>query len=182
MGNLRRVMSTQQTRAKKFLPTPEKKVVDLMIETTALEVPATSMVRFVDSDGVKGLIALCLASGHKREEVAKMIGLEISEINGMVTNEDIMKARRRMPNAVIEAAEQKVMRDLLNGQVTEETSRADMIVTRRRKLQIDAHAEVRMSETDEEKQEREKKLLGRFGVDRQKGAVIEAEIVKEEKK
>jgi len=106
-----------------------------------------------------------------------MIGLSIAEINSMVDDVDIASALRRMPEAVANLADQVVMRDLLKGEVTEKTARADMISSRRRKIAIDAHAEKRVDESASKKQlkAKEDNVTNRFGVDRKEGKVIDVE-------
>jgi hypothetical protein len=135
------------------------------IENSIAEVPAASSVRFVSNKGVRHVAAICLAAGYKREEVAQILGMEIGELNEMVTNEDVQAATKDVGDAVIQAADQLVLRNLLAGAVTEETQRADMISSRRKKLTLDASAEARSIVKDSEglRKKREDYLERRFG-------------------
>jgi len=167
----------QKNKMKKFIPKEVLKDNAVLVRARKLAVPATSIVKFVDYDGIKGVVALCLASGNTVQKVSEMIGLSIAEINSMVDDVDIASALRRMPEAVANLADQVVMRDLLKGEVTEKTARADMISSRRRKIAIDAHAEKRVDESASKKQlkAKEDNVTNRFGVDRKEGKVIDVE-------
>jgi len=138
----------------------------LGVEQAIAEVPNASMVRFVSEDGVKHVASICLAAGYKREETALMLGMALGELNMLVTDDDIKSAVKDVNRAVVAAADQKVLRDLLRGEVSDETNRADLIASRRKKLVLDASAEARniVKDTEELQKKRERYLNKRFGV------------------
>lgn len=120
-------------------------------------------------------MAICVAAGYTREEAAAALKIDVTDFNSMVKPEDVRTALKDLPNAVVNAADQKVMKDLLQGNVSSTTDIADRISQRRKKLLLDlydANTGVRKdSKALEEK--REDELKRRFGVDRQKGEVID---------
>jgi hypothetical protein len=136
------------------------------VEQSIAEVPAASTVRFVSEDGIKHVAAICLAAGYKREETALILGMALGELNLLVSDMDIKAAVKDVNKAVVAAADQKVLRDLLKGEVTDETNRADLIASRRKKLVLDASAEARniVKDTEELQKKREQYLNKRFGV------------------
>lgn len=152
---------------------PPEDLVALSKEVVGME--GVKRIRFMHLGGLKNILAICLAAGYHPDEVAAMAKMDISDLNSLVTKEDVKAAMTGMPEAIALAADQLVMRDLITGKATEETGRADMIATRRRKTVLDASAEGRELRREDEELEgrREKHLKDRFGVDRQKGKVID---------
>jgi hypothetical protein len=92
--------------------------------------------------------------------------MALGELNLLVSDMDIKAAVKDVNKAVVAAADQKVLRDLLKGEVTDETNRADLIASRRKKLVLDASAEARniVKDTEELQKKREQYLNKRFGV------------------
>jgi hypothetical protein len=123
-------------------------------------------IRFMDVDGLKGVVSLCRAAGYSPTETGAFLGMEPSDVNSLVTEADIKRALRRMPDAVRMAADQIVMQDLLQGEVTDRTERADRIVDRRTKHAISAHQEKRedRKESKELQEMRKRHWKDRFGV------------------
>lgn len=151
------------------------------MEEVAIKDPAVTKFRFVPMEGVSNLLALALAAGYKREEVAAMAGLDTAELVHFVTMDDVNRMKKEMPDAIVNAANQKVMRDFLVDGVDENTERADRIAARRLKLKLDASAEVRelRREHGDLQERREKHLRSRFGVDRKTGEAIDVEATEE---
>jgi hypothetical protein len=176
-----RTLTRQKNRRNDYVPTG----VELKETTVALtkqidELPGVSEIKFMDIRGLKSIIALAIAAGYKREEVAAMAQMDPGDINAMVTEDDIKRAAREMPDAVIHAADQVVMRDLLTGHVDERTSRADLIAHRRRKLVLDARSDAREQRKEHAAltEKREQHYEQRFGVKREKE--VEAEVIEDE--
>lgn len=171
---LKRVRSTvmriksEARRRKALVP----KSVDLKESTVAVRKAVdvsqgVSVVRFMDMEGLKGVIAICRAAGYTPDETAAMVGMDPNEVNSLVSDADIRRAAARMPDAVRMAADQIVMRDLLAGEVTDRTEKADRIVDRRTKHAIAAHAEKREDRKTSVELEtmRKKHWQDRFGVE-----------------
>jgi len=142
------------------------------------EMEGVTAIRFMHLGGLKKIIAISIAAGYTREETAAALKIEVTDLNSMVSNDDIKEAVRALPNAVIAAADQKVMRDLLGDNVTPTTAIADTISHRRKKLIIDAHAESRVGtkESIALQEKREEETAKRFGVDRKKGEIIDVDV------
>jgi len=159
---------------------PQEDLVALSHIDTGME--GVSRIRFMHLGGLKNVLAICLAAGYRPDEVAAMAQMDVTDLTSLVSKEDIKAAVREMPEAITMAADQMVMRDLLKGEATEMTSRADLIASRRRKTALDVSAEVReiRRESSELRERREKHLVDRFGVDRQKGETIDVEADKKE--
>lgn len=141
------------------------------VEMQIAEVPAASKVRFVTAEGIRHVAAICLAAGYKREETAEILGMEIGELNSLVSNEDVKAAVKDVSRAVIQAADQMVLRHLLAGVADDTTNRADLIASRRKKLVLDASAEARnvAKDTDELQRKREAYIKKRFGITQESG-------------
>jgi len=169
-------MQVQRDRVKKgkgLMPPTKSEIAETFVgvETAIAETPAASVIRFVSQDGIKHVAAVCLAAGYKREETAQMLGLTLGELSLMVTNEDVVAAVGNVNKAVVAVADQKVLRDLLAGSITDDTNRADLIATRRKKLALDASAEARnlVKDSEELQRKRENYLNKRFGYDTKQG-------------
>lgn len=123
--------------------------------------------------GLKHILAAACAI-YKREEVAVMAGMELAALNTMIGPEAIKEARKAIPEAIKNLADDKVYKDLASGMVTKETEMADRISARRIKLAIDLHREGRETERDDEaiQKQRERDLKERFKVDRATGVEI----------
>ena len=140
------------------------------------QVRGASVLRFMDGSGLKSLLALCLAAGMTPEETAALGKMDISSLNDLVSVEDVKEARKQMPEAIVHAANQIVLKDLLEGEITDRTEKADRIVDRRVKQGLKAHGEKRKDRREEDRalsEQRRKHAAQRFGVP------IEAEVVEE---
>lgn len=94
--------------------------------------------RFVQADGIMDICAMLRAAGYSVQEISeKLPGVDISLI-ASVTSEMIREKRKQFADAIILAADQKVYHDMVKGEVTPETIRAEKIAQGRRKLILDA--------------------------------------------
>ena len=178
------IVARQKTMRKKSLakkvkpPKPMKrKDVTALVKIGELDVKDLSMVKYIPIEGIRNVLAICLASGYTKEEVAAQVGVTVPELNGIVTDKSIANARRVLPEVIMAMADGKVLRDLMEGDITENTARADMIAARRRKTFIDQNQEGRNDRKDHEalEEQRDERHKERFGVDRKKGKVIDIE-------
>lgn len=165
-----------------------KKVVERMAmkmvvkdDTVALEqtvdcAGTPRILKLMPLGGLAKVLALCVAAGHTREEVANMVKMEISEFNRLIPNDLVKEAAHDLPQAITHLANGIVFRDLLSGVLTNQTKEADQIVARRTKVAVDVSRETRERSkfTEELEEKREAELASRFGVDRKKGETIDA--------
>lgn len=94
--------------------------------------------KYVQADTVLEMIASLMASGYTKDEIAKRTSFSTDLINA-VTPDHVKAVKRLIPNAIVDALEQKVYRDLIDtGAVTQEMERADRMISRRRKNYLDA--------------------------------------------
>lgn len=122
---------------KKVLPLQEAVAeMDLAIAQAHYEEEGFTSVRYVPATGVLQIVALCRAAGYSKKEVCEELQLEPQIVN-QVTSEMVAMTRKRMPEAIVLAADKKVLRDLIEGDVGKSTNTADLIALRRRKLQLD---------------------------------------------
>lgn len=135
------------------------------------------LLKLLPLGGLKNILALCVAAGHSRDEVAAMAKMTPSEFNALVTRADVTAAAKEMPNAITHLANGIVLRDLMNGEVTNTTKEADMIVARRSKVAVEVSKETRERTkfSEELEKKREDDVAKRFGIDRKKGEVIDAD-------
>jgi len=176
-SDMRRASVKKYKKEEEFISNKDIKNDMVAVRDTQNEMEGVATIRFMHLGGLKKIIAICIAAGYKREETAAALKIDVTDLNSMVSDEDIKEAVRALPNAVIAAADQKVMRDLLKDTVTPTTAIADMISQRRKKLIIDAHAEGRVGtkESASLQEKREEDVAQRFGVDRKKGETINVE-------
>ena len=162
----------------------EKMAMDMAIkdDTIALEqtvecIGSPRLLKLMPLGGLKNVLALCVAAGHSREEVANMVKMDVSEFNALITNQDVKDAAKEMPNAIVHLANGMVLRDLMQGVVTPMTKEADQIAARRSKVAVEVSKESRERTkfSDEVERKRESDLEKRFGINRLKGEVIDAD-------
>lgn len=174
----------QSLKKHKFVPTNEAVRKESVLVTQEQLVTANaSVLRFVPMGGIKKALSLVRAAGYTPDETAAIFNMKPEDVNAMATPEDIKAARREIPEAVRAAADGYVLRDLMAGHVGATTEIADRISARRTKLVLDMSAEQRALQREDKvvEDKREDDMAARFGVDRKKGEVIEAEVVKERK-
>ena len=172
----------QWKRKHKFIPSNvEVAKQSVLVEQEKLAVPNFSVLRYVPMDGMKKAIALVRAAGYTPDETAAIFNMKPEDINAVATPEAIKAARREVPDAVRQAADAYVLHDLMKGEVSENTERADRISARRAKVVLEVSAESRALQKEDEmlEKKREEEMANRFKVDRKNGQVID---VVEEKK
>jgi hypothetical protein len=173
-----KLLSVGQIRrnSKKLMTAVDIKNDTVMLEKRIEETATASIIRLMPIGGLKNVLALCIAAGYTRDQVAGMVQMEPAELNALITSEDVKEAAMDMPKAITHLANGIVMRDLLNGMVTPMTKEADMIAHRRTKVAVDVSKETReRSKFDDVVfEQKESELTKRFGVDRKKGEVIDA--------
>lgn len=163
-------------------PTTETRRQDCaIIQTRSQELGSPGKVSVISLAGFKRLLSASLAI-YRPEEVAVFAGMELTDLNSLVTVEDIAEARKMVPEAIRVLANQRVLRDLSQGVVNQDTDLADRIAARRAKTAIDMHKEMRETEKEDDAvtKKREDDIRKRFGVDRGTG-YVEVKEVKEEK-
>jgi hypothetical protein len=156
----------------------------IVVEEAVKDVPGACVLRTMDAAGVKFLMALYLASGYTKDELCVLLGVSRDMINNLVTEQDIMDAGRKTPEAIVKLANSIVFKDLATGEITKRTVEADQIVARRTKAAVSVASEVRAREkaSPARTQQQESHIRERFGVDRSKGAIIEGQAEEKEEK
>ena len=149
----------------------------VMVEQKMDAAASPSIIKLMPIGGLRNVLALCVASGYTRDQVAAMVQMDVTEMNALVTEEDVKAAALDMPRAITHLANGIVMRDLMNGVVTAMTKDADMIAHRRTKVAVDVSQESRKRSKfdDEILAKKEESIVTRFGVDRQKGEAVNAD-------
>jgi len=110
---------------------------ELAVAESDFDAHGVTTVRFIPFEGVKDNIAAMLASGFSRVEVCDKLQVG-SETVALITSEDIERMRRKLPEAIVQAADARVMKDLIEDNVDGNTERADRIAGRRRKIYLAA--------------------------------------------
>ena len=94
--------------------------------------------KYVQANTVLEMIAALMASGYTKDEIVKRTSFSMDLINA-VTPEHVITMKRMIPEAILDALEQKIYKDLTDtGVVTLDMERADRMVSRRRKNYMDA--------------------------------------------
>lgn len=157
----------------------------MAVEEAQESTPGMSLVRLVPSLGLKNLVALCMMAGYTKAEIAKFLRMDEGDL-GDINKDDLSNARKDMAKSIVLLADQKVLKDFLEGNVTDRTEMVDRIVARRMKTAIDMHAEERESSRilpDPVRDvDSDRRLAERFGVDRQAGVLVDVEIKKKKRK
>jgi hypothetical protein len=149
----------------KVIPLPALKEEHVVLEDAVKGLTDTSVIRFIPMDGIRKVVALTYAAGYKEEEIAAMLKIPLESLRDMkISDDEIKEIRKSVPNAIVKLADQVVLKDLLGQDVTDRTSRADLIASRRRKLTLDASEQQRKEDLALQKQ-RADHLSQRFGVD-----------------
>jgi hypothetical protein len=111
----------------------------IMVAQAEFEEEGVVEILYMPMNGIIENIAMLLAAGLTRQDVCKKLSIE-PELVAKVRTVDINRMRRKLPEAIAMAADQKVMSDLVQGTVSDATNRADLISNRRRKMAVDVHA------------------------------------------
>ena len=123
--------------------------------------------RFVQGGELLNIIATMRASGKTVKEIHEKAGISIETIN-RVTPEMVRAAKRNFPEAIINAADQKVYHDLIEDKIDKSTLAAEKIASGRRKVEIDvvrAAAKLGKKPKASDLEEMERRLNERFGLE-----------------
>jgi len=107
---------------------------------------------------------MLLCAGYDKKEIKKKFPKVDVSLIEQVDQSRMQKMKRKVPNAIIDAADKKVLKDLLDGSVDGATTKADLIAHRRRKVNLEA-AKLMKDKPDmplSEEKEKRKKLEDRF--------------------
>lgn len=130
--------TTNKKKARaKFLQRRREEEDKLAVETEVLD-KGVRMFRFVPSDTVKNMCSALVASGYTHAEVGEKLGLPVEVVRQHATTDMVTKMRRSLPELIVEAGNQRVYKDMLDGMVTDTTIATDKIVERRQKTMIEA--------------------------------------------
>lgn len=122
--------------------------------------------RFVQEDGILNIIASLLASCYTKAEIADILKID-AEIINRVTPEMVAAMKKKIPEAIIQAANAKVMQAMMTGDIDKTTMAAHKIATDRMKLVISAESVRQRRERQllpSEIEEKEKGYADKFGV------------------
>ncbi len=179
-----RTRNREIKKRKALVVSPEEVKEDVVAVTLVQDEEQTGadLIKFMDLKGIKFLLAVCIASGYSRPKTAELVGMDVTDMNQLVTEDDVRAAKKAVPNAIEMAADKIVLDDLMEGAAFESTNRADLISTRRKKLKLDALNKIK--EIEEEKddvptEKVEQSIRERFGVDRKEGKVVDVEVEEE---
>ena len=137
---------------------------------------------FVDADCMLDIVAMLLCAGYEKKDIKKKFPKLDIKLIDKVDNNRMQKMKRKVPDAIIDAADKKVLRDLIDGEVTGSTTKADLIAHRRRKINIEKAKVIaggRGNLLPSQEREKEKKLKDRFGFEK-KPIDVKAEEIKDE--
>jgi leucyl aminopeptidase len=171
-GLRRLALQTREKKGASFVAKAEKEIQKDMIAIAEkhYEILGATQFRFIQADGILDIVATLRACGYTADEIAKRIAVD-RQIIDQVTPEQINKKRRQFGDAILMAADQRVYKDLIAGDVSVETERADRIAGRRRKILIDAVRAAKHGINDPTRQltpaeveEKQKTYKDRFGV------------------
>lgn len=137
----------------------------LIVAQQHFDTEAIVKVRFVQERSIRKVLASMLAAGYSRQETADLLEMEIELVNS-IREDEITEIKSLIPKMIIQAADQKVFKDLISDKVDENTERVDRIVARRRKLVLDALGAGKKSTDPVVRQEAETKYRSLFGVER----------------
>jgi DNA-binding transcriptional MerR regulator len=132
----RRALAKAKKREKEI---PLKDTLDetkVEIAQAHYEEEGITKTRFIPFEGILDIIAVLRAAGYSIKEVCAKLRVE-PQIVQKVTQADVARMRRRLPEAITMAADKKVMFDLAEGEVDKDTERADRIAARRRKQALE---------------------------------------------
>jgi len=120
---------------------------------------------FIEADSILDIIAMLMCAGYEKKEIKKKFPKLDIKLIEQVDNARIQKMKRRVPDAIIDAADKKVLKNLIDGEVDGSTTKADLIAHRRRKINLEAAKFVLPDSKSDPAKEREKrdKLKERFG-------------------
>jgi hypothetical protein len=137
VGKLRR----QRQSAKRFVPEEFRGTGPdaLLVPEEKIEGTECTVLHWVNPDEYRLYLASLFAAGLSLREVSEKSGLSELKITQMVTKRDIAQARKKIPfGLILDAADAKVYRDLIEDKITKETAIADQIASRRRGLGLEA--------------------------------------------
>jgi len=153
----------------------DKKVGEKMalLEQRVKEHPRISLLKFVPVGGLQNILAMAVAAGYTREQVAELCETPLDVVNDLVTEEVLENVAHNIPKAIVRLADLRVYQDLLKGDLTDTTDLADKIATRRRKLVVDLMKKTPGAKPDDTVKDIqaiadniESSIKERFGVDR----------------
>lgn len=147
-----------------------------LLEQKIKEHPRISLLKYVPVGGLQNILAMAVAAGYTREQVAELCETPLDVVNELVTDEVLLNVSHKIPEAIVRLADLRVYRDLVKGDLDETTDLADKIAGRRRKLVVDLmkkNPNVRPDDTVKDIQaiaeNVESSIKDRFGVDRKGG-------------
>lgn len=173
---LRRATKRMKRKELSFLTKKEVDEAVLLIEETPKKACTTRTTALIvaDPNGLVEDALLWLAVGKGFAEVATRTGLPESYLRERITSDMIRAKAKSMEEEVSILANQKVVRDLMEDNVTKTTEMADKIVERRRKGYATLSAERRAA-----KGESEKDIAARY--EKQYGVTIDTEEANEDR-
>ena len=131
------VLSKKRNMEKKLPMRKEEQKGIIEIEQLRYEAEGITHVRFVQAEAVLDIVAHMRAAGYTKQEIIDKTGFDEALVN-KVTPSMITRMRQVFNESIVRAADQKVYHDLIEGNISNATVRADNIATKRRKLVIDA--------------------------------------------
>lgn len=124
-----------------ILGTQETDIV--MVQKQELKQPGFSIVQVVPKTGLQKILGSMVVAGETREAIAKMMSMELPDVNRILDNMDLEEQEGMMDRTVIALANNKVMNDLATGKIDDTTKTAESILIGRKKLKVDQSKEVR---------------------------------------
>ena len=186
-GRKRLVLYIQKVRLRKTLDkkkllTPRERNRDMFaVVSKKFDMDNVEAVHFIRMEGMTNLVATLFAAGYSMKKMEMITGLTSSQMRDMVTQEDVRRMSARTSEFIVKAADRRVLRDILAGELSKETEMVDKIAARRRGVELEAFKIAKTSSSELSAAEREvieKRQENLFGI-RKPGDVIDAEVVAE---
>ena len=124
-----------------FLGSSERDLV--MMEKEELKTPGVSVVQVVPKHGTQLVIGGLVVSGVPRDEIASILNMDLTELNGIVDGLDLENQQKILNDAIQAISSGMVVKDLVKGVISQQTMDANKIAMSRKKVQIEESREVR---------------------------------------
>ncbi len=108
--------------------------------------------------------SILIAAGFSTEETAKRCGMPEEWVASAVTPDMVAADRKTLDERIVELADGKVLRDLLDDKTDETTEKVDKIAERRRKLKLDKVTAAKDMMSAEDKARLSGDIAARFGL------------------
>jgi len=141
----------------------------IALTSDQLEQEGIEKVQFIHLGGLRNFMAMYLAAGNTPDELCALLKIEKETLGRYVSMQDVTEAQKKSSEAIVKLADAKVLKDMLGGNVTDDTNKADLIASRRRNMELKVLQLARRRDNPllpTEREAIEKRYVDRFGVKR----------------